>query len=51
MKIEFKAAIDKLKGNKSPGIDNILNEAIKNGKGAMKGHLINLFNQVLDTDK
>ena len=41
---EFKAAINKLKANKSPGIDNILNEVIKIGKDAIKAHLVNLFN-------
>ena len=33
------------------GIDNILNEVIKNGKDAIKGHLVNLFNRILDTGK
>ena len=28
---EFEAAINKLKANKSPGIDNILNEVIRIG--------------------
>ena len=41
---EFKAAINKLKANKSLGIDNILNEVIKIGKVAIKAHLVNLFN-------
>ena len=48
---EFKAAINKLKANKSLGIDNILNEVIKIGKDAIKGHLVNLFNRILDTSK
>ena len=48
---EFKAAINKLKANKSLGIDNILNEVIKIGKDAIKGHLVNLFNLILDTSK
>ena len=48
---EFEAAINKLKANKSPGIDNILNEVIKIGKDAIKGHLVNLFNRILDTGK
>ena len=39
---EFEAAIDKLKANKSPGIDNML---------TFKGHLVNLFNRILDTGK
>ena len=34
---EFEAAINKLKANKSPGFDNILNEVIKIGKDAIKG--------------
>ena len=41
----------KLKANKSPGIDNILNEVIKIGKDEIKGHLVNLFNRILDTCK
>ena len=48
---EFKAAIKKLKANKSPGIDNILDEVIKIAKDAIKGHLVNLFNRILDTGK
>ena len=38
---EFKAAINKLKANKS----------LKIGKDAIKGHLVNLFNLILDTSK
>ena len=34
---ELEAAINKLKANKSPGFDNILNEVIKIGKDAIKG--------------
>ena len=48
---EFEAAINKLKANKSPGIDNILNEVMRTGKEAIKGHLVNLFNGILDTGK
>ena len=48
---EFEAAVNKLKANKYPGIDNILNEVIKIGKDAIKGHLVNLFNRILDTGK
>ena len=48
---EFKTAINKLKASKSPGIDNILKEAIRIRKEAIKGHLANLFNQILDTGK
>ena len=48
---EFEAAINKLKANKSPGIDNILNEVIRIGKEAITGHLVNLFNQILPTGK
>ena len=40
-----------LKANKSPGIDNILNEVIKIGKDAIKGHVVNLFSRILDTGK
>ena len=32
---EFKAPINKLKANNSPGIDNILNEVNKNRKGRL----------------
>ena len=39
---EFEAAINKLKANKSPGFDNILNEVIKSD-------LVNLFHRILDT--
>ena len=35
--------------NKSPRIDNILNEVIKISKDAIKGHLVNLFNRILDS--
>ena len=48
---EFEAAINKLKANKSPGIDDILKEVIRIGKEAIKGHLVNLFNRILDTGK
>ena len=37
----FEAAVNKLKANKSPVIDNMLNEVIKIGKDAIKGHLVN----------
>ena len=44
---EFEYAINKLKANKSPGFDNILNEVIKIGNDAVKGHLlVNLFNRI-----
>ena len=48
---EFETAINKLKANKSPGIDTILNKVIKIGKDAIKGHLVNLFNRTLGTGK
>ena len=48
---EFNVAINKLKANKSPGIDKILNEVLKIGKDAIKGHLINLFNRILNMGK
>ena len=35
---EFESAINKLKANKSPGFDNILNEVIKIGNDVIKGH-------------
>ena len=43
---EFEAVINKLKANKSPGFDNILNEVIKIINDAVKGHLVNLFNRI-----
>ena len=44
---EFESAINKLKANKSPGFNNILNEEIKIGNDAVKGHLlVNLFNRI-----
>ena len=42
----FESAINKLKANKSPGFNNILNEVIKIGNDAIKGHLVNLFNRI-----
>ena len=48
---EFEAAVNKLKANKSPGIDNVLNEVLKVGKDAIKVHLVNIFNRILDTGK
>ena len=48
---EFDTAICKLKANKAPGIDNILNEVLKVGKDFIKGHLITLFNRILSTGK
>ena len=48
---EFEAEVTKLKANKSPGIDNTLNEVLKIGKDAIKGHLVNLSNRILDTGK
>ena len=43
---EFEAEINKLKGNESPGFDNILNEVIKIGKDAINGHSVNLFHRI-----
>ena len=43
---EFEYAINKLKANKSPGFDNILNEVIKIGTDAIKEHLVNLFHRI-----
>ena len=48
---EFAAAINKRKVNKSPDIDNILKEVIRIRKEAIKRHLVNLFNRILDTGK
>ena len=41
----------KLKANKAPGVDNILNEVLKVGKDFIKRHLITLFNRILSTGK
>ena len=41
---EIEAAINKMKANKSPGFDNILNEVIKSD-------LVSLFHRILDTGK
>ncbi|GBP22261.1 Putative uncharacterized transposon-derived protein F52C9.6 [Eumeta japonica] len=41
--------IDKLKIEKSPGPDNIPNEALKIGKPILIQHLITLFNKILET--
>ena len=48
---DFDIAIFKLKANKAPSIDNILNEVLKVGKDFIKRHLITLFNQTLNTGK
>ena len=42
---EFDTAICKLKANKAPGIDNILNEVLKVGKDFIKRHLKTLFSR------
>ena len=46
-----KLRLTKLKENKSPGFDHILNEVIKIGTDVIKGHLVNLFKRILDTGK
>jgi len=43
---KFISTLPPSKANKSPGFDNILNEVIKIGKDAIKGHLVNLFNRI-----
>ena len=48
---EFDVAMCKLKANKAPGIDNILNEVLKVGKDFIKRYLITLFNRILSTGK
>ena len=37
------------KNSKSPGIDNILNEYIKNSKAVLLPFYVQLFNSILDT--
>ena len=44
---EIDFAIKKLKLNKAPGCDKILNEVLKTGKDIIKGHLLELFNRIL----
>ena len=44
-------AIKKLKLNKAPGCDKILNEVLKTGKDIIKGHLLELFNRILSSGK
>lgn len=38
-----------MKTNKTPGVDNILNEVLKFGEDPLKGHLIKLFNSILNS--
>ena len=45
---EIDFAIKKLKLNKAPGYDKILNEVLKTGKDIIKGHLLELFNRILN---
>ena len=44
---EIDFAIKKLKLNKAPGCDKILNEVLKTGNDIIKGHLLELFNRIL----
>ena len=48
---EIDFAIKKLKLNKAPGCDKILNEVLKTGKDIIKGHLLELFNHILSSGK
>ena len=48
---EIDFAIKKLKLNKAPGCDKILNEVLKTGKDIIKGHLLELFNHILSSSK
>ena len=48
---EIDFAIKKLKVNKAPGCDKILNEVLKTGKDIIKGHLLELFNRILSSGK
>lgn len=48
---EIIKTIDKLKNEKSPGFDNIPNEALKIGKHILTPHLIILFNKILEAQK
>ena len=48
---EIDFAIKKLKLNKAPGCDKILNEVLKTGKDIIKGHLLELFNRILSSGK
>ncbi|MEW8152430.1 MAG: reverse transcriptase family protein [Candidatus Thiodiazotropha endolucinida] len=46
---EIEKCIKNLKNSKSPGIDNILNEYIKNSKAVLLPFYVQLFNSILDT--
>jgi len=46
---EILCACKKLKNNKSPGEDNIVNEYIKASMPVMTQHYVRLFNKILDT--
>ena len=48
---EIDFAIKKLKLDKAPGCDKILNEVLKEGKDIIKGHLLELFNRILSSSK
>ena len=48
---EIDFAIKKLKVNKAPGCDKILNEVLKTGKDIIKGHLLELLNRILSSGK
>ena len=48
---EIDFAIKKLKLNKAPWCDKILNEVLKTGKDIIKGHLLELFNRILSLGK
>ena len=46
---ELHSAIQKLKNNKSPGFDNILNEFFKHGNTLMKNVILKLFNAIFNS--
>ena len=48
---EIDFAIKKVKLNKAPGYDKILNEVLKTGKDIIRGHLLELFNRILSSGK
>ena len=50
-KEEIICGIEKLKSNKAPGVDRILNEFLKTGKEVLSGAITMLFNKILESGK
>lgn len=47
---ELQTSLDKCKGNKSPGSDNLSNEFYKNLTPNWKHYLLNMYNKILNTE-